>query len=73
MQGHIKNLKDTFGFIRGDDKVDRFFMPGVMVQPALFDFAELQQGDRVEFDHEDHDRGPRAVRVRVFPRVAVGG
>lgn len=70
MQGVIKTLgrpgesKPTFGFISGDDRIDRFFMPGVMVQPVQREFSDLKIGDRMEFDHQDHDRGPRAVRVK---------
>jgi cold shock CspA family protein len=66
MQGSIKNLKPSFGFIRGDDRIDRFFLPGSMTQPVAREFADLRQGDRVEFEHQDHERGPRAVRVVVL-------
>lgn len=69
MQGTIKTLgkpgetTPTYGFIRGDDKIDRFFMPGVMTQPPTREFLDLRVGDRMEFEHQDHARGPRAVKV----------
>lgn len=73
MFGLIKNLgkkpgaaEPTFGFIKGDDTVDRFFLPGSMVQPVGCDFSELCVGQRVSFEHEDNARGPRAVRVRLM-------
>ncbi len=64
--------RPTFGFIKGDDGIDRFFIPGGMIQPTP-DLATLLAGTPVEFEHEDgpHDaktgrsKGPRAVEVRV--------
>lgn len=79
LKGTIKSVctkpdgtRPTFGFIKGDDGIDRFFIPGGMVQPTP-DFATLVAGLPVEFEHEDgpHDpktgrsKGPRAVEVRI--------
>lgn len=74
MTGLIKNLgkkpgavEPTFGFISGDDGIDRFFLPGGMVQPVGRKFTELPIGWPVSFEHEDNVRGPRAVQVRLSP------
>lgn len=70
--GLIKNLgkkpgaaEPTFGFIKGDDTIDRFFLPGSMVQPVGCEFSALRIGQRVSFLHEDNPKGPRAVQVRL--------
>lgn len=72
MKGSVKTVgrpgdaNPTFGFIRGADKIDRFFLPGGMIQPVARELRDLRPGDEVEFEHEDSPRGPRAVRVRVM-------
>jgi CspA family cold shock protein len=62
MQGTIKKLTDkNFGFISVDGENDVFFhasnLDGV-------DFAELQEGDTVEFEVETTDRGKSAIGVK---------
>ena len=62
MMGSIKRLTDKgFGFITPDgaDK-DVFFHMSALVG-AHFD--ELRVGDKVSFETEDSDKGPRAVNV----------
>jgi cold shock protein len=50
-----------FGFIRGTDGVERFFhrseLRGASWPP--------DEKDPVTFDHEDAEKGPRAVNVRL--------
>lgn len=65
MKGTIrKHIADKgFGFIVGDDKIERFFH-----RSAAPEFDLLSEGDPVEFDHEEspkRDKGPRAVNVRL--------
>ncbi|HTM67857.1 MAG TPA: cold shock domain-containing protein [Candidatus Binatia bacterium] len=63
MQGTIKRLVDKgFGFITpdGGDK-DVFFHTSALVGVA---FNELKEGDKVEFETEDSDKGPRAKDVK---------
>lgn len=71
MVGTIKSVckkdgsdRPTFGFIRGADGIERFFLPGGMTQPAP-EFSSLRPGDPVEFEHEENDKGPRAIKVRL--------
>jgi len=67
MTGTIERLipgKD-FGFIAPDDKKpgdkDIFFHKESLVEVAL---EELKQGDKVSYDVESSEKGPRAVNVK---------
>ncbi|MFH1111472.1 MAG: cold shock domain-containing protein [Patescibacteria group bacterium] len=62
MTGTIKRLTDkSFGFItpEGQDK-DLFFHSSALVGVT---FDELRVGDKVSFDTEESDKGPRATKV----------
>jgi CspA family cold shock protein len=62
MTGTIKRLTDKgFGFITpdGEDK-DLFFHSSALVGVT---FDELRAGDKVSFDTEESDKGPRAAKV----------
>ncbi|MFA4936986.1 MAG: cold shock domain-containing protein [Patescibacteria group bacterium] len=62
MNGTIKRLTDkSFGFITpdGEDK-DLFFHSSALVGVT---FEELHVGDKVTFDTEESDKGPRAAKV----------
>jgi CspA family cold shock protein len=63
MTGVIKRLTDKgFGFITpdGGDK-DVFFHNSALVGVT---FNELREGDKVSFETEESDKGPRAVNVQ---------
>lgn len=63
MTGVIKSLTEKgFGFIapEGADK-DMFFHSSALID-VMFD--ELRVGDKVTFDSEQSEKGPRAVNVR---------
>lgn len=63
MTGSIKRLTDKgFGFIEqeGEEK-DLFFHSSSLVDVT---FDELREGDKVTFDVEDSDKGPRATNVQ---------
>ncbi len=63
MNGVIKRLTDKgFGFItpEGAEK-DVFFHVSALVDVS---FDDLREGDKVTFDTEDSDKGPRAVNVK---------
>ena len=51
-----------FGFIAGDDGVEYFFHRSGL--DRLLNYDSLQVGQRVQFDIEPSERGPRATRVR---------
>ncbi len=63
MTGTIKRVTDKgFGFIApdGGDK-DVFFHMSSLVG---VNFDELREGDKVSFETEESDKGPRAVNVQ---------
>jgi CspA family cold shock protein len=51
-----------FGFIAADDGVEYFFHRSGL-EPSL-SFDSLNGGERVEFDIEPSQKGPRAFRIR---------
>lgn len=62
MEGIIKRLNEKgFGFItpEGEDK-DVFFHRNDLVD---VDFDELNEGDKVTFEKEDSEKGPKAINV----------
>ena len=63
MTGTIKRLTEKdFGFITPDsgDK-DVFFHSSALVNVS---FGELRVGDKVSFETEDSEKGPRAANVQ---------
>ena len=67
MYGTIKRvIRDRgFGFIRSQDGEEIFFHR-TSVEKRL-DFDALREGQRVEFDLQRGDKGPRAASVRSGP------
>ncbi len=62
MEGTIKKLNERgFGFItpEGDDK-DVFFHKSDLVD---VDFNDLNENDKVTFEKETSDKGPKAINV----------
>lgn len=57
-----------FGFIRGERGESIFFHRTAL--PAG-EFDRLEQGDRVEFEDTQGEKGPRATRVRFVSREGV--
>lgn len=71
MTGTIESLctpegkdRPTYGFIRGDDKVNYFFF-GKSMQQTTKPFDQLRPGMKVEFISIEHPKGKRALEVRV--------
>jgi hypothetical protein len=73
--GIIIKLHNNYGFIRGDDNINRFFIPSGLDRSAPncwgITFDDLVVDSRVSFDHEDAPRGPRAVNIRIIGGDAV--
>ena len=63
MQGTIKKVvRDRgFGFIHGDDGREIFFHRSSLQR---LNFDTLMEGEKVEFDVERGEKGPRAINVR---------
>lgn len=61
MKGTVQwfNARKGYGFIQGEDGNDVF-----VHQSALPMGVFLHEGDQVEFEQEESDRGPRAVDVK---------
>ena len=63
MQGKVKwfNAEKGYGFIEQDDGTDVFVHFSSIEGEG---FKSLNEGDPVEFDVADSDRGPQATNVR---------
>jgi cold shock protein len=63
--GTIKKIVNDrgFGFIAAEDGVEYFFHRSGMDSSVNFD--SLQGGERVDFEIESSQKGPRATRVRL--------
>ena len=63
MTGTIKTLTDRgFGFIAAEGEEKEIFFHSSSLEGVSFE--ELSEGDAVEFETEDSDRGPRAINVK---------
>lgn len=61
MKGTIKKLDERkFGFITAEGQKDLFFH---MNDCTNGDFDHMKEGDAVNFDTADSDKGPKAVNV----------
>lgn len=61
MIGVIIALKSGYGFIKGDDGIDRFFFWGGLASGTSF--KDLVEGQHVSFVSESSSRGPSALDV----------
>ena len=63
MEGVIKRLNDRgYGFIgREGEEKDLFFHSNSLID---VDFNSLKEGDKVEFEVEQSEKGPNAVKVK---------
>jgi len=61
MNGTVKwyNARKGYGFIEGEDSKD-VFVHRSSVPMGTF----LKEGDKVEFEIEDSDKGPKAVNIK---------
>jgi CspA family cold shock protein len=61
MKGTIKwyNSRKGYGFIEGEDKKDIF-----VHRNSIPDGTYLNEGDQVEYEIEDTDKGPQATNVK---------
>jgi cold shock protein len=66
MRGKVARLMidKGFGFVRGDDGVERFFHRSAVWGGGGFE--SLSEGQAVEFEEESHPRGPRARSVKIL-------
>jgi len=62
--GTVKWFNDAkgYGFITGEDGSDMFVHYSA-IQSSGFGFKSLAEGDKVSFDVEKDQKGPRAVNV----------
>lgn len=61
MKGTVKwyNARKGYGFIEGEDGKDVF-----VHRTALPSGIFLNEGDKVEFEVEESDRGPKATNIK---------
>ena len=65
LNGVIKRVHATFGFIEGEDGTERFFIPSSL-QKTTCKFEDLAVGQKVQFVPIVHPKGPRAIEIRVL-------
>lgn len=53
-----------FGFLMGDDKLERFFHKSQLLDQTTW---PIRENTRVSFEHLDNDKGPRAAKIAVIP------
>jgi CspA family cold shock protein len=63
VEGTVKwyNNTKSFGFIEVEDHKDVFVHRNALPENTI-----LREGDKVEFDLEDTEKGPQAVNVKVL-------
>jgi len=61
MKGKIKwyNSFKGYGFVEGEDEKDVF-----VHNTAIPTGTNLDEGDQIEYEIEDSDRGPKAINVK---------
>ena len=61
MKGTVKwyNARKGYGFIQGEDEKD-VFVHRSSIPMGTF----LNEGDKVEYELEDSERGPKAVNIK---------
>ena len=63
-QGKVARLMDKFyGFISREGQEKDLFFHGAELQNAEFD--DLREGDMVEFEVADGEKGPKAINVSI--------
>lgn len=63
MNGYIKSLKPTFGFVKADDGSEYFFLPTATVG---VEFSQLKERQRVTFATYQHEKGARAKDIQAL-------
>ena len=63
MKGTVKmfNKEKGYGFIHGEDNKDYFFHYSALIMDS---YKTAEQGEHVEFEVQESDRGPRAANVK---------
>lgn len=64
MTGTFRKLKQDYGFIAGEDGIDYFFHWSNLSKFTK-QFRYCQEGEKVNFEVEIGERGPRAVNIKV--------
>jgi len=61
MKGTIKwyNARKGYGFIQGEDEKDVFVHQSA-IPPGTF----LNEGDKVEYEIEESEKGPQATKIK---------
>ncbi len=66
LTGKVKKLNPTFGFLRGDDGDEFFFLPTALQKSCGVEFSQLSVGQRVQFTAIEHPKGMRAIEIMVL-------
>ena len=55
------NKEKGYGFIHGEDNKDYFFHYSALLMDS---YKTAEQGEHVEFEVQESDRGPRAANIK---------
>ena len=71
IMGRIKELRDSYGFIAGDDGYDYFFHWASIQKSSDRDYDALEVRDRVSFlpqpPRDENSRQPRGIEIMYIP------
>ena len=71
LMGRVKKIRESYGFIAGDDGRDYFFHWASVKKHSQKDFRQLEMRDRVSFipqpPRDENANGPRGIEVMYFP------
>lgn len=66
------NSRKGYGFITTDEEQDIFVHYSAIKVESDSEFRTLYEGDKVEFDVTEGDKGPQASEVKVTERAPQG-
>ena len=69
MRGVIERINYTYGFVRDEHGVPRFFIPSMLAKGVPF--TTLREGQAVTFDPITRPRGEAAINVAPVPTTGV--
>ena len=64
LEGKVLWFNHSYGFIAGQDNVDYFVHHSAIIKENSLEFSTLSEGENVEFDTDENEKGPFAKNVK---------